>query len=525
VRLRGKSLLTVGGMPLVLLVMGRAATTGRETVLATTTRQVDDALAGIVREAGYQVFRGPTDDIRSRFLGTVRDLDDGDVVVRITGDNPVPDGDLIERLIDEFISSDLDHLESGGIGRTLPYGVSVEVLSAGSLRRSCGWRTTEEDREHVTTALRDLGRSRVSSIGHRLGDLSHLRCTIDTFDDWMLMEAVFGSVRDPLRTSWTELVELVASKLPVGSHPQDLRLVLGTAQLAQPYGTVRTVEPSSRQEAIQMVRSAVLNGLWIDTAPAYGGAEDVIGDALRDLSRYRVRVVTKCKVPTHVNHSSDVVRAVMTSVEKSREKLGTAIDLTVLLHDPSQMDLWGGAAWQALVEAKRSGTIDKIGVSVDGPASLSRTLEHEDVDVVQLAVNILDHRWARPEVTELLDRRMGVEIHCRSVFLQGVLLRDEEDWPRIEGLDVPRITDRLGDLVTSLGRRDKTDLCLAWIKGPHTLRRHLTAVIVGADSLAQLDRNMIDFECAPLTSSDVESVAAAIPLMPESLLNPASWPT
>jgi len=509
----------VGGVPLALLVIGRAASAGRETVLATTTGHVDDALAEIVQAAGYPVFRGPAEDVRRRFIGAVRDLADDDLVVRLTADNPVPDGNLIERLIDEFVSSDLDHLESHGAGRTLPYGVSVEVLSVGTLRRSCRWRDTKEDQEHVTLAVRDLGRSGTASIKHQLGDLSSLRCTIDTFDDWKNMSAVFGSVANPFRASWSELVELVAMKLPVNEHPKDLRLVMGTAQLAQSYGTIRIVDPPSREEAIKMVRLSVLNGLWIDTSPVFGGAESIIGEAIRNLPKHRVRVITRCKVPDQIDQLSKVVRAIDASVEKSRDRLGPLTELTVLLDDSSQMDRWGGAAWNALVEAKRSKLVDKIGVSVDGPASLSRTLEHDDVDVVQLAVNLLDQRWTHPNVTEWLDRRIGLEVHCRSVFLQGVLLQSEEDWPKIEGLDSGRIAGQLGNLVASLGRRDKAELCLAWIKGPHPLRRHLSAVLVGSSSLAQLQQNIFNFGCAPLTDVDMRGVAAEIPLIPDSLLN------
>src|SRR6187200_14786 len=94
-RLPGKAMLTVAGRPMVVLAAQRAATTGAEVVVATSDRPEDDLIAETVAAAGISVARGPLDDPLRRFTIAVTDLDDQDVVVRLTADNVVPDGSLV----------------------------------------------------------------------------------------------------------------------------------------------------------------------------------------------------------------------------------------------------------------------------------------------------------------------------------------------------------------------------------------------------------------------------------------------
>ncbi len=77
---------------MVVLAAQRAGTTGAEVVVATSDRPEDDVIASTVEAAGIHVVRGPLDDPLRRFAIATADLDDDDVVVRLTADNVVPDG-------------------------------------------------------------------------------------------------------------------------------------------------------------------------------------------------------------------------------------------------------------------------------------------------------------------------------------------------------------------------------------------------------------------------------------------------
>src|SRR5947209_12866404 len=88
-RLFGKALLSVAGFPCAILATLRAANRGHCTILATSDQSSDDTLAANARNYGIEVFRGPMDNVLSRFFLATANLSDDDVLVRLTADNVV----------------------------------------------------------------------------------------------------------------------------------------------------------------------------------------------------------------------------------------------------------------------------------------------------------------------------------------------------------------------------------------------------------------------------------------------------
>jgi spore coat polysaccharide biosynthesis protein SpsF len=494
-------------------------------VVATSREATDDELASILRRSSFAVFRGDLLNVRSRVLGAIADLNDDDVVVRLTADNPGPDGGLIQMVIDEFRLSNADHIETSGSGRLLPYGMSVEVFTAGGLRRSCGWRDSEEDREHVTPALRTLGKSVSSRIQYADKDLSAIRCTIDDFDDWTVMNTVFGTFENPFTARWTDVIDrllLVQSKSRRSPQP---RFIFGTAQLAQPYGSVSKVSPPIRSEAISMVRFAVANGAWIDTARAYGESERIIGEALRGWQPERTRIMTKCALPLGAKSETEMREGLRNSIRASLDALHISSLPVVLLHDPRLLTRYDGACVQLLQELQSCGDIQSFGVSVDGPGSLVSALQDPRIKVVQFAYNLLDERWHDPEALSAFASRPDVEFHCRSVFLQGIFLRPATAWPRIKGVVPAIVLASLDAAKRALSRDSMIDLCLSWVTGSNPLHQHLAGVVLGAESRVQLEELRRDFDRPSLSLEEVTVLREMVPNLPDELFNPALWPS
>ena len=138
---------------MVVLAAQRAGTTGAEVVVATSDRPEDDVIASTVEDAGILVVRGPLDDPLRRFAIATADLDDDDVVVRLTADNVVPDGELVSLLAAEVTGS-AAYTRVGGDDPTLPYGVAGEAFTARALREADQEATDPADREHVTPYVR-----------------------------------------------------------------------------------------------------------------------------------------------------------------------------------------------------------------------------------------------------------------------------------------------------------------------------------------------------------------------------------
>jgi spore coat polysaccharide biosynthesis protein SpsF (cytidylyltransferase family) len=151
-RLPGKVLADLAGQPLILRVLERAAAARGvdHVVLATSDLARDDELAGMVADAGWAVHRGDEQDVLRRF----RDAADharADIVVRITGDCPLADPDVIATVVDRVRDpAQPCDLASNALRRTFPKGLDAEALYIDVLHRTDRLARSPEAREHVT---------------------------------------------------------------------------------------------------------------------------------------------------------------------------------------------------------------------------------------------------------------------------------------------------------------------------------------------------------------------------------------
>jgi spore coat polysaccharide biosynthesis protein SpsF len=209
-RLPGKVLRQLGGRSVLERVVRAAQQSGvlDELVVATTTDEVDDAVETECARLGVPSYRGPVDDVLTRFLG-VLDEHQSDVVLRFTADCPLLDPQLVARTHRVFLAAGVDYLTTS-ITRTLPRGLDVEVVRTPVLR-AIDAIATEHHRTHVTSYIYTHADD-FDVIGLTAQpDLSHLRLTLDTEDDWRLIEAIVGHFGDDA-VSVRELADWLASR-------------------------------------------------------------------------------------------------------------------------------------------------------------------------------------------------------------------------------------------------------------------------------------------------------------------------
>lgn len=192
-RLPGKSLADVAGRPLLLHVVERAmrAVLVDQVVVATSDDPADDAIVAACREDDVLAFRGSESDVLDRVYRAAWHHA-ATVVVRLTGDCPLLDPRVIDRVIDAQRTGGFD-LSSNTLEPTFPDGLDVEALDFHALRRA--WREARlaSEREHVTpyvTNHRDL--FTVTNVRHER-DLSHLRWTVDEPQDLEFVRAVYAA--------------------------------------------------------------------------------------------------------------------------------------------------------------------------------------------------------------------------------------------------------------------------------------------------------------------------------------------
>jgi spore coat polysaccharide biosynthesis protein SpsF len=153
-RLPGKALLPVLGEPLFahLVRRARAVPSLNGIVLATTTNASDDVLAELARDLNIGCFRGSEHDVLGRVLAAATAAA-ADVIVELTGDNPLIDPTVIETLVRTFLANEADYV-SNTHAKSFPDGMDVQVFWRGTLARSAAMTDEPLEREHVTLHIR-----------------------------------------------------------------------------------------------------------------------------------------------------------------------------------------------------------------------------------------------------------------------------------------------------------------------------------------------------------------------------------
>lgn len=204
-----------------------------------------------------------------------------------------------------------------------------------------------------------------------------------------------------------------------------MRLALGTAQLGMAYGVSGPGRKVSTAEFSKILDFARVYGIdTLDTAAQYGDSETRLGD----LGVTDFDIVTK--LPSLPERTLDLFAWTRECLETSLTRLKCNSVRGVLIHNASDAAGDRGAELlSALASLVEEGLIKKIGVSVYGPSTLEQISDFSNISLVQGPFNLVDNRLIQSGWMERL-ASLGVEIHTRSVFLQGALLEDHRSLNR-----------------------------------------------------------------------------------------------
>lgn len=532
-RLPGKALLPVGGLPSVVLCAKRAANTGLDVCVATSECSSDDILCDTLDNHDISYVRGPLDNVFERYLVATEGLPDDSIIVRLTADNMFPDGAFIKYVAEQMEKRASGYMTTSSPECGLPYGLSVELFLLKELRRCAASSLNSFDREHVTPALRRKLGIVVAAMQSVL-DWGHLRCTMDSFNDYQQVVSVFGDVDDPVQAGWLELCEILSSKQPdgfripcrkkAGSGEVIGRLTLGAAQLGiDNYGVVNEQGGVSQDEVNEIISLSIGHGVTtIDCARAYGNAETRVGTALEKLQRDDAEIITKLDPLAWLPEGAEeqmVRSAVDASVFRSCRELGVSKLPVLMLHRWMHRTSHRGTIWRRLQELKQEGVIGALGASVYFPSEALKAIANDEINHLQVPFNLLDKRWHSAGIPEKVGSRSNLTVYARSVFLQGVLLYPPSRWPVNFATNADHIHVALNRLVAELDRQSLADLCIAYVAG----QEWIDSIILGVDSSEQLKENLRLFMCRPLLLEECVQVEKTLPETDEELLNPSAW--
>lgn len=282
------------------------------------------------------------------------------------------------------------------------------------------------------------------------------------------------------------------------------QLIIGTAQFGSAYGATNTVGRLSDETVGAILRaSADADVRVIDTARGYGDAESRLASWLPRIGG-SWRVITKLTV-------DDVDPARLVSEMRATRARLACDRLDVLLHRPADLAGARGADLLASLRAARdAGVIGQFGVSVYATDELARCLEAApDLGLVQYPGSIVDRRMLDdPWVHELAAN--GVEMHVRSVLLQGLLMADPEAL-RERSVDLAHAVSTIDDLAARAGVSR-----LACLIGFVRARPAISGVVVGATS---------HDEWLEILGSDTYAAAENVAdfALPVEVLDPRLW--
>lgn len=289
-------------------------------------------------------------------------------------------------------------------------------------------------------------------------------------------------------------------------------LALGTVALGVEYGIAAPGEFGRPEEAdaIRLVHAALDRGVTlIDTAPAYGESERIVG---RAAGRDR-RAIIATKVTPPISNSQSAIRI---SLESSLRALDRDVLDIVQIHNATREMIAEGAVTDALLDAQRRGLIRVLGASVYGEDAAMAVIASGAYAVLQVALNALDQRMLRTVLPAAAAAGVGVIV--RSAFLKGALT------PKAQWLPEP-----LAPLRDAAARARDLLAGGSWDRLPDAAMRFclsvpgVASVLTGARTIRELDEALAAEAAGPLDPA-VFSSAAALALDEERLVNPSHWP-
>lgn len=286
-----------------------------------------------------------------------------------------------------------------------------------------------------------------------------------------------------------------------------MKLALGTAQFGNQYGITNQSGQPPQEQIEKILRLAQQENIdMLDTAIAYGNAEMALGNSqLRGF-----KVITK--LPEVPKGTKDIPQWVHSQVQGSLDRLQVKKVYGLLVHHPQQLLSPSGELVKSALQAlKHAGRIEKIGVSIYTPSELKTVGTNFEVELVQAPLSLVDRRLHTSGCLKSLHEK-GVEVHVRSVFLQGLLLQPRQR--------APEFFSRWEHL---------WDIWRSWCEGNPEISA-AQACLSYVQSFSEVDKVVVGVETAQQLQELIEAARKPIDVCwPEissteqDLINPSRW--
>lgn len=283
------------------------------------------------------------------------------------------------------------------------------------------------------------------------------------------------------------------------------KIAIGTAQFGMDYGINNRTGQVSKSEAERILLQASEAGIdTLDTASAYGNSEETIGSAL-GAKKLFFKIVTK--LPPEVSTNN-----LQSAVQNSLEKLKVESIYAVLFHH-SKTFFQNERIWEQLANERIEGRVKKIGFSLYEPEELELLFKSKiSFDIIQVPYNVLNRKF-EDYFGELKNR--NVEIHVRSVFLQGLFFLPDNALPT-KLYPLKKVLDQFKEILKAY-QLNTHEGALQFVG----LNPYINRMVLGMETAEQLSNN-IESAILTINPSFMDDVRLLKVSNPE-LLNPVNW--
>jgi len=288
------------------------------------------------------------------------------------------------------------------------------------------------------------------------------------------------------------------------------KLIFGTANFSRNYGSARNQKNQSKKNIIKILNYLKKNKIYnLDTSIEYTNVDKKI-----KFSKYKNwKIITKINLERFQHYKSEdkILTKLILLLEKNAKNAGVKNIEVLLLHNSNIMFTKNGDRYFSILKKlKHLKKIKKFGYSIYDFNTIDRLVKNFKPDILQCPYNIFDQRLNNNKLTGLL-RKKKIEIHVRSVFLQGLLLLKIKNLPS-------KFSKWKNNFIkldnwTKTHNYSKLEVCLNFI----IHNKLIDKIVFGAEDLNQMKQ---------ILSLDLDKkikLPKNMSVCDESLINPLKW--
>jgi len=247
------------------------------------------------------------------------------------------------------------------------------------------------------------------------------------------------------------------------------KLCIGTVKFGLNYGLKNSqkIQINEIKKIFKYLNNTNIS--FLDTASSYGTSEKIIGK----MKSSNFNIISKMYI-------KNIDSNIETCLKKSLKNLKTNKIYGILVHNPEIfLKKDSIKIYKQLCLFKKKKLVNKIGVSVYDPDILNKILKKFKFDIIQFPANVFDHSFLKKENLKYY-KSLGMELHVRSIFLQGILLSNKiPNKINYNGKFIKKFSDYL-----KKNNLKSLDFCLNFI----LQFKEIDKIIVGIDNLNNLEQ-------------------------------------